>query len=72
MLIKLIKEFLDSNRIDKASTHKTIEAYKTDLIQFKNFLNKEILIQNINPENIGPVQSIHYGIVVNAGYLFGT
>ena len=39
--IELLKEFIDSNLVEKGNTKNTASAYKNDLIQFANWLDKK-------------------------------
>ena len=51
--IELINEFIDSNLVEKGNTKNTASAYKNDLIQFTDWLNKkQFELKNLTENNL--------------------
>ena len=51
--IELINEFIDSNLVEKGNTKNTASAYKNDLIQFNDWLNKKKFeLKNLTENNL--------------------
>ena len=51
--IELINEFIDSNLVEKGNTKNTASAYKNDLIQFTDWLNKKKFeLKNLTENNL--------------------
>jgi integrase/recombinase XerD len=51
--VKEIQDFIQSQRIDRGSSEKTVEAYRRDLQQFAQWLPKDTALATINAEMLG-------------------
>ena len=51
--IELVNGFIDSNLVEKGNTKNTASAYKNDLIQFTDWLNKKKFeLKNLTENNL--------------------